>query len=330
MTTTKMTHKFLAGLKFYRPNATADKSRDFYLPAMPDNTKNGWYGYRIGSYRYAGAKKWTREERCMMILKVTDKPFLWGMDFPRNYDTSDIAPTHAENSQLFFGCSSWGDLLTPAFIVTHSENKTRIKDAAKKLRAGGIDKAAYKKLIDLDLLAIPADLIIEVRDMLDMPDIADIVRWLEVFDLSVRAANEIWKSSSVGKLITVNYEGQQMDYRSKKPKESLHDFLAALAAAAERRSGNQALISFPACPFEPPEGFDHLASGGSLVSVSRKNGWCAGQKHYRQSAELGNSFFFFDADKKILAQYDAQGNLMQVRGKNNLIGPSAPKQLSKI
>lgn len=329
--------KYLEGLTLFRGSASWDYYADHYVPSGIDGPSGKqWYGFVSGMYRYAGAKNWTRDERTKVTLITTEKPFLWGKTLSRGFATDFLLPTHEENSMMFFGCKGWSDLLTSRFIERYADAHA-LRAQCEALRKAGISKADFVVLERLGcILDVDSAVLIDLHRhgilsdqkqqhplhvggavfKRDLEDTADIARWLSSLALTVKAAKSLWKSSDAGKKISVNFHGKMCDYRSKKPKANLHDFLAAVVASCERK--NIPLVPTElATTLQPPPGFIPVTSTGDLIKISRQNGWCSGTKYYREGALKGAWQFFFDPEAKALAQYSGGGSLMQVRGPAN-------------
>jgi hypothetical protein len=337
--------KFLSSLQLFSSAAHTDEIADFYVPSIPEREDSRWYGIVKGTYQYGGKSKWMRDYRVRMNFIVTDKPFLWGRTFMQGFQTGFLLPTAEENSKMFFGCRGWSEFLSTRFIQRYVGHRAKIGENAEALRKAGATKDEFAHLIraipyDLNFLTINREPLIMRRTallveayqcgMLQDPDLGDMLAWLHSLNLSVREAKQLWKTSSAGRKITVSYEGSLMDYRAKKSKDTLHDFLAAVVGSCERKHETLRLaqVEFPdTLPFAMPEGVQHIKTATELAKVSKRHGWCAGQKHYRDGAVKGDWYFLFDPTQCILMQYAADGRLMQARGPSNSLVEHIPERL---
>ena len=324
--------KYLEKLKVFTGKAIWDDTKAYYVPEDCDTTLSGqkWYGLVDGTFRYPNG--WIREHRVKLNLKKTKKPFLFGKCFRENFDVSFLCDTHEENSQLFFGCKGWGDLLTVQFIETNFRHVETLRQNWTMLRQAGFLKLDFIALQKQDLIRRDPNMLIDLKqhNLLCDLDLLDIIRWLKSLNLSVAEAKTLWASSLAGKKITVFYGGRAFDYRSKTAKKNLHDFLSAVVMSVERKLMDLTLMTgLPECTLNVPPGFAPITREQELITVSKRHGWCAGQKYYRDGARKGEWVFFYSAEKKALAQYRNSGELMQVRGNHNSIyADTVPSKLT--
>ena len=232
---------FLSKLQIFKDSANWDEEREYYVPEGTDVSlpNQKWYGIKNGKYKYSGSRKWLRDYRIRMVFVTTDKPFLWGKCFRENFDVSFLCDTDEANSQLFFGCKSWSDLLTDDFIyrVVNDMHLDDFRQNVIALRQAGFSKEQWVSIYKSGLHTVAPKYILDAKqhDLLHHGDLRDMIDWLDALGLTIKEAKSLWQETNTGRKITVTFKNKPMDYKSRTPKKNLHDFLSAIILSCKRK-----------------------------------------------------------------------------------------------
>lgn len=330
-----------SNLKIKKNNrsATIDEGFFIFLPKSEEELfKKNYKLIHIvkGTYRYGSSGYW-RDYRIGLTPVFSDNPVLYGVIEKRleniNKLESIIPPTAELCSLKFFGsknCCKYITSTTIPLLVDLNPEISRIE--AQNYLNSCRDNIKIKQLFDYLVFSSEFQLSNSDRKYIFesgcTDEAYDTIRTLKVLDITLETADGLLKKHN-------NYKQQFIvndlvyDLRRSSIEFDLHYFVQKLEQIVERqRTKKKGLIKFKAPDFEIPSGFEFVENEKILSKVSRENGWCAGNSHYRKLASNG-CIFIFSESERVLALYNQNGELQQQKAKHNNQTDIAPKTLCR-
>lgn len=290
-----------------------------------------------------GRDSYSRDERASINFIEIDNQFLWGRFLPVRIDYKIFKNTHEEQSFEFFGTKKWCEMLDDKFLEK-IDNIAKIRKIADIYRSKNYGKKRhfigflnYFNNVRLENIEKCIEYTMEVDKYIQkrksnwpIDYCRDCANYLIEMNLDLKTSFQLYEQHLDDQRTICTIKSKTLDFKLRSMR-NYHDFLIAIHNRASNttiKNGISNNVTYNQSLYDCPKDFEQIIEEKKLISVSRKYGWCSGQKYYRDLAESGKGIFYFSEKTQTLALYDYTGLLLQQKAPFNGFSSAAPNNLA--